>query len=341
MASNPLLSAFALGRQTARGTQATKLFTALAVISGLATSWKTGDEIFEHPSSTSSRVFGKKAGGTIVTGYDIPYKATFRARANFLGAALVSMGYIPTSVAGTGYTTHTFTLAANPSAFPWCSAFELDDDAGTTWERAAKDCRSSKLTFDADPKRVQCELAGTGLIEGLTSGTPTRTAEVADQLLPTVGSFTATIGGTAISPIIRGLKCDLENEFDTTDFLLFQAALNDLPLTNVKASGSLIGFDFTSALYKRLNWGSAGGTAPSLVIPTGPLSFNYASAANIGATAVPYSINISMTSVDFRLPEDIAANGKDLQRVDVAWSANDATEPVTVVLVNNVASYAA
>lgn len=342
MASNPLLSAFAIGRQSAKGTQATKLFTAMALVSGLATQFETGEQIYEHPNVTgNSRTFGKKEGSAIRTGYKVPYKATFRARANFLGAALVSMGYIPTTVSSTGYYTHTFVLAASPAVFPWCSVFESDDDAGTQWERVAKDSRSSKLSFDADPKKVQCDLTGMGLIEGIPAGSPTRTDEVADQLLPTIGSFTATLGGVALSSIVRGIKCDLENEFDQEDYLLFQTAINDLPQTNAKTSGSLVGFDFTSALYKKLNWGGTSGTAPSLALPTGPLSFNFASAANIGATAVPYSISLAMASVDFKLPEDIAANGKDLQRVDVAWEANDAAEPVTVVLVNNVASYAA
>lgn len=340
MASNSLLSAFALGQQSAKGTQATKLFTTLATVSGFATNFEVGDQIFEHPASSTTRVFGKKEGGTIRTGYKVPYKATFRLRPNFLGAALISMGYSDTVVSSTGFYTHTFVLTT-PAAFPWVTAAHLDDDAGTPWERVAKDCHSDKLSFDADYKRVQCDLSGTGLLEGLVSGTPTRTAEVADQLLPTIGSFTATIGGVALSSIVRGIKCDLENEFDEEDFVLFQTARNDRPQTNVKATGSLVGFDFTAALYKKLNWGGTGGTAPSLTIPTGPLSFTFNSSAVIPTTAVPYSVTIAMSSVDFTAPTDIAAQDKNLQRIDVGWEANDATQPVTVTLVDNVASYAA
>lgn len=340
MASNSLLSAFALGRQSAKGTQATKLFTTLATVSGMGTEFETSDQINEHPASVSARVWGQKAGGTIRTGYTVPYKATFRARPNFIGAALVSMGYVPTVVAGTGYYTHTFVLTT-PTLFPWCSAFHADDDAGTQWERVTKDSHSEKLSFDADYKRVQCELTGKGLIEGLTAGTPTRTAEVADQFLPTEGSFAATIGGVAITSVLRGLKLDIENEFDEEDYVLFQTSRNDRLQTNAKASGTLGGIDFSAALYKKLNYGGTGGTAPSLVIPTGPVSFTYRSAANIPSTAQPYSISIVMSSTNFTLPSDVAANDKDLIRLDAAFTVNDDTEPLTVTLINNVASYAA
>lgn len=340
MSSNSLLSAFSVGQQSAKGTQATKLFTTLATVSGMATNFEVSDQIFEHPAASTTRVFGKKDGGTIRTGYSVPYKATFRLRPNFLGAALISMGYTDTPVAGTGFFTHTFILAT-PATFPWCTVAHLDDDAGTPWERVAKDCHSDKLSFDADYKRIQCDLTGKGLIEGLVGGSPTKTAEVADQLLPTIGSFVATIGGVAISSILRGVKVDLENEFDEEDFILFQTARNDRPQTNVKASGSLVGLDFTANLYKKLNWGGTAGTAPSLTIPTGPLSLTFNSAAFIPTTSQVYSITIAMSSVDFTAPTDIAAQDKNLQRLDVGWEANDATQPVTVTLIDNVASYAA
>lgn len=348
MGVSSVTSAFSLGRQTAKGTAGTKFFTTLATVSGLNVAFDREDEIIEHPGvSTNSRATTKRSQSELL-GYKVPFKSTFRLRPRFMGAALLAAGFQVTTAttaavlpATQPHYTHTFTMA-NSDAFLWYTAMERHGSGAEQFERRAVDSRLKTLSINADTRQIECALTGLGLVEGnaATSGL-TRNDEATAKMLPSIGSVTATVGGTSLFSRPRGITFELTNEFDEEDIALFETARADLPINAAGIQGSIQGLDVSFDTYKRLIRGGTTGTAPSLTALTGALSWEYRSPANIPNAAVPYRLAVSFPSVEFRMPDEaIEANGSDQIRFDIEYMMiDDNTTPITITLVNDVANY--
>lgn len=350
MGVSSVTSAFALGRQSAKGTPGTKFFTTLATVSGLNVAFDREDDIIEHPGvSSNNRATGKRSQSELL-GYKVPYKATFRLRPRFMGAALLAAGFQVTTATTTAvapatapYYTHTFTLA-NSDAYPWYTAMEKHGSGSAAFERRAVDSRLKTLSINGDPKQIECALTGVGLVEGnaAVSGL-TRTDEATYKMLPSIGTVSAQVNSAALVSRMRGLTFELTNEFDEDDIALFEQARADLPVNSAGIQGSIQGIDVDFDTYKKVIRGGTTGTAPSLAALVGSLSWEYRSSANILNAAAPYKLAVSFPSVEFRMPDEaIEANGSDQIRFDLEYlMVDDSSTPITITLVNDVQSYAA
>lgn len=343
MGVSSVTSAFSLGRQSAKGTPATKFFTTLATVSGLNVQFDREDDIIEHPgSSTNARATTKRSQSELL-GYRVPYKATFRLRPRFIGAALLAAGFQVVTTASSPTYEHVFTLADSES-FLWYTAMERHGSVATGFERRAVDSRLKTLGINADTKQIECSLTGVGLVEGNAAASGlTRNDEASYKLLPSIGSVTATVNSTALVSRVRGLTFELTNEFDEEEIALFETARADLPINGAGIQGAIQGIDVDFDTYKKVIRGGTSGTAPSLSALTGSLIYEYKSAVNIGVSTTPYSLKIEMPSVEFRMPDEaIEANGQDQIRFDIEYMMIDnVTTPITITLVNDTASYAA
>ena len=339
-------SAFSIGKQSAKGSVATKYFTTLATVSGLSVVSEREEDVIEHPGSSSNPRATTKRSESEIVGYTVPYKASFLLRPNFIGAALIGAGFTVTTV-GVPTTPnryeHTFVMSAS-DAYAWMTALEAHGSGSAAFETKAQNSRLKTLSINAERKAIQCELAGIGLVEGDTPASPTKTAEVSNKLLPTIGTMSATFGGASFTSRVRTLNVEIANEFDEEDQALWETARFDLPVNGAGITGSIGGIDLDFDTYKRVSRGSSSATSPNGVALTGPLSFEYRSAANISApAAVPYKLAFSFPKVEFFLDgEAFEANGQDQVRFDLQYAMVDSSgsEPVTILLVNNIPSYA-
>lgn len=342
MADNSLTGFLALGKQSAYDSQATAFIKTLATVSGLGVTFDERQPLKEHPSTVAATSFNV-ASPVSRTGYLAPWTGTFLMRPKFLPRALQALGFGVTTTANTpetGVHTHACTVAADASML-WMSI--IHNIGGSTANRLGKNGRASRLSWTATNESITCELTGTALVEGNVSGTPTYVSEVSDEMSPSIGSLTCNLGDGGTITTVRGITAEIANVLKegAEERPLFQAFRNSLDRESIDLTGSLQGVDFTFDLWKEIIRGSTSGTAPSLVVSTGDLNYTFESAANIGATATPYSVEVDLPSVQFDFPAEGARNqNSDLVRVDIGYRiiANVST-PITITVINDVAAY--
>lgn len=343
---NSLTAEFSLGIQSAKDTQATKFFTALATLSGIGVAFDTRQPLQEHPSSGGSRSFNN-ATPTTRTGYLGRARATFLLRPVFLPIALIASGFKCTTSAGPEANTYKHTLIVeDDSLIKWVTAKHNIGDGGSSFDRTALNARGNRLNISATNERVQAELAISSLKQGKLSGSPTYTSEVSDEFSPSIGSLTCTFAAATLVDEIRGLTCEIAHPLKeaNTDRPLFTSERTDLARDNIAVSGSIQGVNVTQDLWWKVTGGSAAATAPSLSAALGALTWQFDSAGLIGATATPYSAKFIFPQVQFEFPEDgFSAQNADSVRVDMNYTmiTNGVAQPITVEVINGVAQYVA
>jgi hypothetical protein len=167
-------------------------------------------------------------------------------------------------------------------------------------EGAVKYARAIKVTVDAGVDEITCDMAGTGLVEGDSTGSETKVAETTVEISPTSGSATLTVGGATVASPIRGSQLDIEQTLDETDRVLFSSVRNSLPQQEIGVSGTVKGIDFdynTYEWYRRIVRGGTSATAPTLTPASGTLTYNYTSTSNIPTGVVPYKFQITVPSI--------------------------------------------
>lgn len=341
MADNSLTGWLALGKQADRTTQATAFYKTLATVSGLGVTFDERQALKEHPSTVAGTSFAV-ATPTSRTGYLVPWTSTFLLRPRFLPAALQALGFTVTTTANTpetGAHTHVCTVDADADVL-WMSAFH--NIGGSTATRAGIGARAERLSITASNESISCDLSGTALVETNVSGSPTYTSEVANEILPTIGSITCNLDSGGSISTVRGITAEIANVLKTgsEEKPLFQSSRDSLDRESIDLTGALQGVDFTFNLWKEIIRGSTGGTNPSLVVSTGDLNYTFSSAANfVGAT--PYSVEVDLPSVQYDFPTDGARNNADdLVRVDISYRIiADVATPITITVINDVASY--
>ena len=340
MAAGSLSSFIGLGRQSAQATAAAKYWKALATVSAMQPVFDVSESRLEHPGGTGSRNTVKKS-VSARTGYLMPFKATFIARANFLPIALIGAGFSCSTVNNSGYYTHTLTWAAS-NAVPWVSAFWYVAASDNAFTVRAVDARVTKLSLNATPTEIQCELEGKGMTGSEATGSETTTSEVAYEILPTIGSVTVQSGGVAIASSFRSANTEITQELIEDDRTLFQASRADLPQKSIGATITLGGIDISRDFYRKLFNAGTGNTTPSLTPLTGDLSMNFQSAQFITGST-PYSITIAAPSVEFAATDNnFQAQNDDQIRCElVAQVIDNVATPLTITIVNNVSAYTA
>lgn len=340
MSAGSLSSFFGLGRQSAQDVAATKYWKALATQSGMQPEFDQTDTRLEHPGGTGTRNTKKKS-RTARTSYLVPYKASFILRPNFLPIALISMGFQCTTVNNSGYYTHTLTWAP-ATAVPWASAFWYVAASDNPFTARATNARSTKLSINATPKEIACDIEGKGMVGGEATGSETSTSEAATEILPTLGSVSVLSGGVAIATLFRSANTELTQELTEDDAALWQPTRADLPQKGLGAKTTFGGIDITRDFFRKLNNGSTVATNPSLLTLAGDLLMRWESAEMITG-AIPYSVTIDMNSVEYTADSNtFQASGDDQIRCGlVAEVIDDVATPLSIVVVNNVSAYTA
>lgn len=343
---NSLTAALSLGIQSAKGTQATKFNTFLATLSGLGTAFDKRQSLQEHPSSSGS-VSYETATAASRTGYLGRARGTFLLRPKAIGQALIAVGFKVVTAAGpeSGTYEHTFTIE-NDSLIKWMSVIHNIGDGGASFDRLLLDTRAERLNFNISNERIQCEIALKSLGVGIPSGSPTYTSEVDDEISPSTGSTTCTFDATDLFTEYRGATCEIAQGLkdQANDRPLHTSQRTDLARNTIGITGVLQGINVTEDLWWSVTGGDAAATAPTLITPTGALSFAYESADVIGATSTPYSMSWTFEKVELEFPEDgFTAQNADAVRTDINYTmlTNGVTTPIEIVLINDQAQYVA
>ena len=332
-------SAFSLGIQSAKGTAATNYKTTLATVSGMQPTFDIRTAPLEHPGGASRATKQKSTDAR--TGYLTKPKATFILRPNFIGTALMGLGFAVSSVNASGVYTHTFTIAA-PASAKWLSAlwYVATEDAAMTLK--STDVRLTKLSLNATPDSVEGQIEGSGLSALEASGSETLVSEAAHEILPTSGSLTIQSSTVALTTAVRGANFDYTQELLEDDRTLFSSTRTDLPIKSQDAQVTFSGVDLSRALYRKVVNAGGSNTTASLSPFTGDLTYTFQSADFAGGST-PYSLTITMPSVQYEFSEGtIQAQNDDQVRVDiVAKMIDNVATPLTITLVNTISAYVA
>ncbi len=340
---NALAGAFSLGIQTNEATQATKMNTTLATVSGLGVRFDTRQPLNEHPGGGGSRSF-EVSSPLKRTAYETPFKATFLMRPKFLPMGLIASGWKCVTTAGPEASTYTHTLTIEVDAsMKWMTAAHNVGGTGSGFTRVGKAARVSRFSFNAGREQIECSIDGIGKVEATLSGAPTYTSEVTDEYsCGGVGSITCTLAGTTLIDTVLGITGECNNGLrnDIARVPLFTAGSKPLTRTKLGFTGTLTGVPALSDLVYRVYRGAAGNAAPTLSAQVGALAYSFISEANMPGKANPYSVSWTVPACQFELPETIDNNADDDVRADVTYTMiASVAEPVTVVVINDQALY--
>lgn len=342
MSDNSLTSALSAGIQSGIGVAATAYKTALAEDSSVSVKFDVRAPKFEHPSPVTRATKVKIAEQRV--GYMGMFDVKFLMRPRFIGTMLRGAGFAVATTGSSPAYTHTFTITT-PALGAFLSIIGLDtSDLGGTFERKLIDAKVSKLSIDAGVDEIDCTASGSSLSEGDSLGTETKVAEIPVEISPTSGSATLTIGGVSVTSPLRGSSLDIENTLDDKDRVLFSPLRNSLFQSDIGVSGTLkqIDFDYNGyEVWRRIVRGSGVATSPSITPAAGTLTYNYVSLSNIPSGVVPYKFQITVPSLYWEISGEPKASGNNKIRLDAKWTMiDDSSTPVTIVVVNDQASYA-
>jgi len=258
---------------------------------------------------------------------------------DMVGVLLKGLGFGISTTDNTTYKTHTATLA-NRADQGWLSVMHSIGDGADAFERKAKDARLTRLTVNGTGGReLDLTFEGIAMSELTSAGTESVTAETNVMLLPSAGSFTATISAVAITSRIMTANITVENPLSRDEMALFTNVRDDLPPTGHEVRVVLGGINLDFSLYKKLHWGGTSGTAPVTTVAEGPVVVTFASPNNISGAAVPYSLAFSIANAELELGNFRAADDSFVRCDVTARMIDGGSTPVTVTLVNTKASY--
>jgi hypothetical protein len=255
---------------------------------------------------------------------------------------LRGLGMGVATVAGTGFYTHTFTIATDATHAYLTAIHKM---VGTTnLERKVLDVRLSQLNIEASQDEIMCDITGQGRTEGNATGSETKAAETAVEMSHSTGTYTPIIGAdTSTASVYGNHTFTIDNALKDGERRLWSSVYGTAEREALNVTGTLSGIDVdadTYEYYQNIVRGGSAGTAPSLSAATGSMAFMYRSGSVIGATAEYYKMTVTLPSVYWSLG-NIQSSGNDLIRCDATYTmVDDVATPLTIVLINNVASYA-
>lgn len=339
---------FKVAKQSAKGTAATTGFhCGLYTTTGLGENWELVPDTDEHGCTTASTVFRDLSAPTR-TFYTVEGNAEGFLYPNVIGAMILGLGFAD-SVSGTTAKTHVMT-AASATADPWLTILhDGNADVGSTLERRAKDCRTTKLKIDADNNGVKWSADVAGLSLDTSLGTETSTTEPTTRMLRSLGTFALTFDPAGTPVVIssnssnapRGLSLTIDNPTSKDDYPLWSSALGDLPRdSGIRIEGEFSGIPVQYSVYKQLMWGGASGTAPSATWKDCSADIKFTTAEEI-TTGVPYSLQFTLPRIRAWLdPDNYKRTGANDGRWTIKWQMYVGTStPVTATLINSVATY--
>lgn len=341
--ASALGSFFALGKQSIKGTAATTLYKTYATVSGLAPIFSDREAPVEHPSASGSALNTRRKSPTRHPNYLAGAKATFLLRPKFIVPALMAAGFEVQTADNTTHYTHTLTLATG-SAHHWMtSAWNVDETDGAFVTRGV-DMRATSFAMSASPEQIEANMTLRGLTIEPMSGSPTYVLEANDEIVPWLGARTTlTMNGYSVVERVRGVEFSIENTMRESDGAIWEAALTGLPQQSIDISLGLTGVNISDDIVEALWYGGVGNSTVDTAAVTGAVNIKWESEDDISGASVPYSIAISIPSVEWLGdPESFEANGDDfIAPTLTAYMLDnvDAQEPITITVINDVASY--
>jgi hypothetical protein len=244
-------------------------------------------------------------------------------------------------VTGTVAKKHVGTIADRAAA-KWLTAIHSYGEGADLFSLMATDARIEQLVIEANTRGVMATFAGLGIKETAATGSETGTVDNEAMLLPSKGACTINIEGAAFTTSLRGLRFLISNPTDKNEQNLFSLERSDLPSTGIECGFAAQGLDLDYSVYRKLKWGGASGTTPTVNAVKGDITFRFQSAENIATDNVPYEFEIMIPRCEFRMG-NFQARGRELIRFDLAGlmidDENSFTNPITMNLINTVASY--
>jgi hypothetical protein len=336
--ANSLESWFALGKQSAKGTPATALFKALATVSALGATYDEREAPLEHPA-VASRATARKV-NTKRTSYMSNAKVTGILHPKFIVPLFLAAGFQAVTTNNTTHYTHVLTLGSSLLHKWMTAAWNVESTDGAFVNRGS-DMRATSLNLAIDPEQIEYSAELRGLVLAAMSGSPTYTGENPAEIVPWLMTRTTmTMNATSISERIRSMEFAVENTLREDDRAVGEAVRVNLAQQNIDISMALGEINISAALYNTFHFGSAAGTSVVLAGVSGALDIKFAAESNIAGAPVPESLQIAIPSLGYTMDGEPEASGDDLITLDLtAYMIDDSATPITVTVVNNVASY--
>ena len=337
-----LTATMKLAKQASKGTAATTgFFCGRYTQSSLASVHQYIEAQGEHHCGVNVRPTLRKSLSR-VGGYVVPFGAQGFLYPDTMGAIALGMGFgFSSSASGTNAYVHTGTIADRAAA-KWLTAIHSYGEGADLFSLMATDARIEQLVIEANTRGVMATFSGLGIKETAATGSETGTVDNEAMLLPSKGACTINIEGAAFSTSLRGLRFLISNPTDKNEQNLFSLERSDLPSTGIECGFAAQGLDVSYGVYKKLKWGGTSGTTPTVGAVSGDITFEFQSAEVIPSNVLPYKFKITIPRCEFRMG-NFQARGRELVRFDLAGlmidDENSYTNPITMNLINTVASY--
>lgn len=328
-------AALSLGLQSALGTAATNYLTTLATDTAFPVATPIeqtlppehgGDITNTRPTTRRSR--SEVTGKTV----DVPFTGILHPRS--LGYRLRAAGFNVATTGSASLYTHVFTLGPAGSGKLLSAHYKAGTGANRV-ARVVRDVRPTSLSIraSADQSWLTETMQATGLEIIDETGSESFNPESPVRFSSARGSYTFLLDGGAFSAQNpANAELTFTPQVDADDFRIFQTNRATYDIIGWTAAGSLGGFSFLPAEYAKIEEG----------IEYGSLLIRYESTSNIPDESAPYSVEFNIANLSAR-PSQIPATGTDRMRMDVSFDMDDlsgGTQPLTITLVNDVASYA-
>lgn len=334
---------FAMAAQAAKGTAATSNFIRGRMTNSQLTPMldeldTAGEHTGTHQRSTAVQSTPIRAG------YMADINFGFRLYPELIGYALIGVGFkvaTTTDSPVVGANTHVFTLA-DAEAEGWVSFMQALGEDTARYERKVTDARVSSLAIAASRTGITVTGNAMGIAEADSAGSETVVADADAMLSQSNGSFTLTSSNlTALTlGTPRSHTLTIDNPLDDQEQDLHSFSRATFSPTGKTISGTMEGLVFSENIYKEFIYGSTAGVTPAIVIPKAAIAYAFNSPAMITGTT-PYSMStaiaVALVTMD---PFDITGGGHITYNLKYRMQDALATDPITITLVNGIASYA-
>lgn len=341
----PNEGSLSLAIQGTKGTPASANFiTALVEDSGLNPEIDRADAPVVHGLASGTQRPTATRGLPRLTGFtgNGTYKGPVYAR--ILPILLVGAGFKLTTVNNTTYYTHTLTIAKRDE---WKYITALHKMGAM--EMRAADARIPQLSIGGDPEGLAAEATLTSILIDEAAGTETKTNESGVELYPHTGSVSLILdpGGDDIEIAYSGGETASGAEMVTIDNTLLtdQKRMHrntraSLPTDAMTVSLAASGMDANWDWINYIRSGAVDEMIPALENVLAAYDSKFESAALIPGAIVPYSWRTQIPKLVMTV-DPIQLSGSTPVRIGYGGTMYDdgSTEPITITVVNDVASY--
>ncbi len=280
---------------------------------------------------TVATVTGSAGGPYTITVDSSVTAATMTASATGLTGGLSTATY------SAWFYTHTFT-EANAGSTGYVTLMEYLGEGAARYGQRAVDGKANSLSFKATAEELTVDVGGFAITPGDPTGAEVETDEVDVLFHPGTGLFTVVSSSLTALGVPLTHDWTQDNPIDDKVQQLHSIYRARLPEGGRKRNGSLGGLVFAEDPFREIMY--AGGTEPSVVMPEASLSWSWTSPAAFAGTQ-KYSFAWTYPICEFEIqPVDLSGTGEVVYSADYVVSDTETTSPSSIILINDVASYA-